>query len=341
MFESDLAMANPKVSIIVVTFNSADTIRCTMESILEQTFQEYEIIVLDNASKDNTLGIVAELLGGWNGRYNIIASDLNLGFAEGNNRALKNATGEYVALVNPDAVAEKNWLGNLVIEMEDSPEVGICASKIINHDSELIDSAGDGFAMSFRGFKRGEGLGPNAFCNKEYVFGACACAALYRRTMLDKIGFFDPIFFLIHEDTDLNFRAQLSGWKVLYVPSAVVYHKVRSSIGLMSDLAIYYSVRNKELLILKNGTLGLIIVCFPQIVSGMIAEFIYFVVKHRKFRVYCRAKIDVIKNAPKMWRERSLLNKIRTVRGRYLLSLLAPIWDRDYLVQKGGKLLYG
>lgn len=334
-------MQNKKVSIIIVTFNSASTIQASLNSVLEQTYKNYEIILLDNGSQDNTLGIVTAMLGSWHGDHKIVTSNSNLGFAEGNNSASMDTTGKYIALINPDAVVESDWLERLVAEMDDSSEVGICASKIINSHSGVIDSAGDGLSKSLQGFKRGEGLPPDIFRNKEYIFGACACAALYRRTMLDEIGFFDPDFFLIHEDTDLNFRAQLAGWKVLYVPSAIVYHEVRSSIGLMSDLAIYYSIRNKELLILKNVTLGLIIKCFPQIITGMIGEFLYFIVKHKKYRPYFRAKVDVIKNIPKTLRKRSSVKKLKKMHNQYLLSLLVPIWEHGYLSQKVRKLLYG
>jgi len=334
-------MPNKKVSIIIVTFNSASTILAALKSVLEQTFKDYEIIILDNTSEDNSLGIVREMLDTWYGDYKIIPSSLNLGFAEGNNKAFEITTGKYIALINPDAVADGQWLGELVAAMDASSEIGICASKIINIDSHMIDSAGDGFAKSLQGFKRGEGLPPETFCNKEYIFGACACAALYRRTMLNEIGFFDPDFFLIHEDTDLNFRAQLAGWRVMYVPSAIVHHKVRSSIGLMSDLAIYYSMRNKDLLVLKNADLGLIFRCFPQIVTGKVGEFIYFIVKHRKYWPYLRAKTDIIKNIPKTTKKRSSLKKLKKNHYKYLDSLLVPIWKHDYISQKIRKLLYG
>lgn len=337
---SDL-LKEVKVSIIIVTFNSADTIRDALKSVLEQSFKDYEIIILDNASKDNTLGIVTGLLYTWHGDYKIIPSSLNLGFAEGNNKAFEITTGKYIALINPDAVADGQWLGELVAAMDASSEIGICASKIINSDSHMIDSAGDGFAKSLQGFKRGEGLPPENFSDKEYIFGACACAALYRRIMLNEIGFFDPDFFLIHEDTDLNFRAQLAGWRVMFVPSAIVHHKVRSSIGLMSDLAIYYSMRNKDLLVLKNADLGLIVRCFPQIVTGKVGEFIYFIVKHRKYWPYVRAKTDIIKNIPKTTKKRSSVKKLKKIHYNYLDSLLVPIKKHDYLSQKIRKLLYG
>src|SRR5208337_3264167 len=104
----------------------------------------------------------------------------------------------------------------------------------------------------------------DGFNREEYIFGACAGAALYRRSMLDEIGFLDDDFFLIHEDTDLNWRAQLSGWRTLYVPSALVYHKVRSTIGPMSDISVYYTLRNSELVRIKNIPCPLFLLCLPS-----------------------------------------------------------------------------
>jgi hypothetical protein len=109
----------------------------------------------------------------------------------------------------------------------------------------------------------------------------------------------------------------------------------------MSDIAIYYSVRNKELVIMKNATLRLIIICFPQIIIGTIVEFIYFIVKHKKYRPYFKAKIDVLRSIPKTLRKRSYVMKLKKMHNHYLLSLLAPIWEYDYLSQKAKKLFYG
>jgi len=172
------------------------------------------------------------------------------------------------------------------------------------------------------------------------VFGACAGAALYRRTMLEEIGFFDEDFFLIHEDTDLNFRAQLAGWKVLYVPTALVHHKVNSSIGRMSDMAIYHGLRNSALVRVKNVPFQIFIRCLPEFIIGMITEFIYFVVRHRKLGLYAKAKIDAIKLLPKMLKKRRLIMKNRRVSNDYVLRMMTPAWCRYFLRTKIKKFIY-
>lgn len=104
--------------------------------------------------------------------------------------------------------------------------------------------------------------------------------------MIEEVGFLDEDFFLIHEDTDLNFRAHLYGWKVLCVPTAIVHHKVRSSIGHMSDMAVYYTLRNSELVRMKNIPISLCLNCLPEFILGMVTEFLYFAIKHRRMLLY-------------------------------------------------------
>ncbi|HBE44059.1 MAG TPA: hypothetical protein DDW17_01065 [Deltaproteobacteria bacterium] len=225
--------------------------------------------------------------------------------------------------------------------MDCNPDAGLCASKILQYNSNIIDSAGDGFSKSLQGFKRGDGESSDKYGKREYVFGACACAALYRRKMLEEIGFFDDDFFLIHEDTDMNLRAQLTGWRVLYVPEAIVYHKVRSSIGYMSDTAIYYTIRNRDLVRIKNISINVLIRCFPEFVIGIFAEFVYFVLKYKKLKLYIYAKKDVIKMLPYMMKKRSLNLKQQKVANSYLINTMTPLWKRDFLKSKLKKILYG
>ncbi len=331
-----------RVSVVVVAYNAQTTIRETISSLQGQSFKDYEIIVVDNNSHDNTVSIVRELFTAENRRCcKLICNSINTGFAGGNITGFKHAAGEYIALLNADAEAESNWLRSLINIMDSQEEIGICASRIINYGSHSIDSAGDSFSRSLQGFKRGEGESEEKYIEYEYVFGACAGAALYRKKMLEEIGFFDEDFFLIHEDTDLNFRAQLQGWKISYVPNAVVHHKVRSSIGHMSDLAVYYSIRNRAFVWIKNIPVSVLLRCLPQFAVGVIVEFIYFVLRHRKMGLYFRAKRDVIKMLPGMIKKRTLILKKQQVSNGYLTSIMTPIWEKGFMRSKLKKILYG
>ena len=332
-----------RVSVIIVNYNGRDYIQRCLESMSKQKYDNFEIVIVDNASQDDSLIVIKNsLIGlGLDKTTKIIELDRNLGFAGSNVRGFENAHGEYIALLNADAIAEPLWLQNLVNVMDSENKIGICASKIISYESNEIDSAGDGFSKSLQGFKRGEGELPEEYGKRKYIFGACACAALYRRTMLKEVGFFDEDFFLIHEDTDLNLRAQLRGWKILYVPEAVVYHKVRSSIGNMSDTAVYYTIRNRDYVRIKNIPAGIFLRCFPGFVMSIIAEFIYFVLKYKKLKLYIRAKKDVIRMLPEMMKKRSSILKRRQVPNDYLTGIMTPLWERGFAKSKLKKILYG
>jgi len=325
-----------RVSIIIINYNGKNFTLDCLKALDKQSFRHYEIIVVDNGSSDNSSVEIQELRAGSN-RANplkVVSLGYNSGFAGGNRIALDLAQAEYVALLNNDTEPDNNWLENIVGAMDAHHDAGICASKMIVFGKDIIDSASDGYATSLKGFKRGEGEHAEGYDNKEFVFGACAGAALYRRKMLEEIGFFDEDFFLIHEDTDLNMRAQLAGWKILYVPTALVYHKVRSTIGHMSDMAVYYTLRNSEFVRIKNVPFLLFMRCLPEFILGTISEFIYFGVKHGKLGLYLKAKIDVLKKMRSMLRKRKKIMKMKKVSNTYLYSIMTPIWNREFFSTK-------
>jgi GT2 family glycosyltransferase len=223
--------------------------------------------------------------------------------------------------------------------MDSDSWVGICASKIVVYGKNIIDSAGDGFSTFLKGFKRGEGENVLFYSQKEYIFGACAGACLYRRKMLEEIGFLDEDFFLIHEDTDLNLRAQLYGWKVLYVPDAIVYHKVRSTIGNLSDASIYFTIRNNEFVRIKNLPLIFFSYFSLELLVGSITEFVYFAIKHKRPNLYFKAKMDALRFLPKMLNKRAVILKdIKTGPG-YLINVMTHGWETGFLKRKIKKFL--
>ena len=330
-----------KVSVIVVNFNgSGITIDC-LKALEEQIFKDFNIIIVDNGSSDNSLSEVQTFV-----KESILGPQImliplmeNRGFAGGNLGGLKFAEGEYIALLNNDTQVERKWLSELTGAMENHSDVGMCASKLIVHGTNIIDSAGDGFSVSLKGFKRGEGENATLFSKKEYVFGACAAAVLLRRTMVDEIGFLDEDFFLIHEDTDLNFRAQLHGWKVLYVPTALVFHKVRSTIGRGSPSAVYYTLRNSELVKIKNVPLVLLLKKLPWLVAGLVSEFFYFAIKRGHYSLYIKAKIDALRMIRVMIEKRRKNLKGAIQDAKSLNGMMSAYPDWNCLRDKLKKLL--
>jgi GT2 family glycosyltransferase len=339
-FTEPLRGAPAMVSILIVTYQSAATIKNCLLSLQKQTFTDFEVIIVDNNSTDGTKEMIDTLNEGLSYPMTTFYLTQNLGFAGGNQYALEHAQGNLVALLNPDTVAESNWLSEISEAMISRTEVGICASQLVAHTTGLIDAAGDGYSTSLKGFKHGEGCPREEFNKPCYVFGACAGASLYRRSMLEEIGFFDKDFFLIHEDTDLNMRAQLMGWKAFYVPTAVVYHEVGSSIGVMSDIAIYYALRNTELVRIKNVPTALLLRNSFLLFVFTFLEFFYFGLLHRKIFLYAKAKMAVLRMVPETLKKRTSIQKSKKIPNKYLTTMLTPVFDKRFIALKARKLFF-
>lgn len=240
----------PLVSVIVINHNRAELLKECLNSLLRQTYTPLEIVVVDNASSDRSREVVAGLN---NSCVRLISLADNLGFAGGNNVGVREARGEFIALLNNDAVAERDWLENLVRAIESSGDIGMCASKILFFQTDVIDKAGH--LMYPDGQNRGRGTGEKdrgQYDRLEEVFFPDGCAALYRKRMLEELGGFDETFFAYGDDADLGIRGRWMGWRCLYVPSAVVYHRHSSTTGRYSAQKIYWVERNRFWLAVKN-----------------------------------------------------------------------------------------
>jgi len=315
------------VSIIIITYNSEMFISDCLTSIKQQSYKRFEVIIVDNASTDKTTEIIEECFP-W---LKLIKLKKNIGFAAGVNLGYSYSTGQYIALLNPDAKADRYWLNNLVAAMNSNAKYGSCASLMIKWGTQKVDTAGDGCTWAGKGYKIGHNQLAADFGESRDVFAACGGAALYRRSMIEEIGFFDPDFFLLHEDTDLGFRAQLAGWKCRYVHNAVVEHKVSASIGYKSSLAVYHSVKNSDQVWLKNMPLIPMLLSFPEKVLSDLASLIYLGLIHKRFKEFLRAKINTILNFPKIMLKRKNVQKKKGIGNIRLLQLLTPFISVDYL----------
>ena len=238
-----------ETSLIIVNWNGRDLLGDCLPSLEKQTEPAEEVIVVDNGSSDGSV----EFLKLSFPSVKVVELDKNYGFAKANNIGIRLARGSRIALLNNDTVVDSRWLAELNHALDNHPEVGFCASKMLMYrDPNIIDSAGDmlGIARAYkRGHRRQDGT---EFNEPAFVFGACAGAALYRSEMLADIGLFDETFVTNLEDVDLSFRAQLAGYKCIYVPTAVVYHKVGETKRRISSID-RLTHRNNRLMWLKNA----------------------------------------------------------------------------------------
>lgn len=245
------AKREPLVSVIVVNWNGEGYLAECIDSLLAQTYPRIEIIVVDNASIDGSVRLLADRYGG---KIRLLVMTENLGFTGGNNAGIAAATGDYVLLLNNDAVALPGWAAALVREAESEPRVGMCASKIVSYDdSRILDSVGLLLARDGLGRGRGRLMPDNGrFDRAEDVLMPSGCAGLYRRAMLDEIGAFDEQFFMYCEDVDLGLRGRVAGWRCRYVPDAVVRHRYSQSAGGYSPRKIFLVERNRVWVMLKS-----------------------------------------------------------------------------------------
>jgi len=256
------------VCVAIVTYNSERYIRRCLEGVLEQEGLTTEIVVVDNASSDGTRSILRR----FKNRIRTIYNDRNLGFAEAQNQAIRSSSADWVLTLNPDVLLLPHFIRNLWEAGQADPSVGTVCGKLLSIgpgfrplEEQRLDSTGIFFTPAMRHFDRGWHEPDNSeFEHAEYVFGASAAAALYRREMIEDVsidaGFFDPDFFCYREDADVAWRAILQGWRCLYTPSAVSYH-VRSVVpGSRREVpsAInMHSVKNRFLMRIKNTSGGL------------------------------------------------------------------------------------
>ena len=307
------------INVIIVNWNGRELLTECLESLRGQVYKPLDITLVDNGSIDGSVDFITQAYP----EVRTIALQNNTGFSAANNNALKNVRSEYVALLNNDAVAHPMWLKNLVNALETHPKAAFAASKMLFYDNpNVIDRAGDAYTRAGAGLLRGRGVSADKCNRQEWIFGASAGAALYRTEMLSDIGFFDEDFFLLYEDVDLSFRAQLKGYKCLYVPEAVVYHKASSSIVYDSPISVYYSHRNLEWVYIKNMPGPLIVkTILPHIIYD-IAAFFYFLI-HGRGKDFIRAKKDAVKGLKKTLEKRQQIQANRKVDDRYIWNLLS------------------
>jgi len=258
----------PSVCVTIVTHNSRQYLEPCLRSVFQQTYRPLEVVVVDNASTDGTQAILAR----YEGRIRIIENDRNAGFAAAQNQAIASSGSEWVLVLNPDAALRPDFVEQLVEGGQIDGKLGTVCGLLLSSgrdlkplDPPVIDSAGIYFTPAMRHFDRGwHEPDDGRFNQMEYVFGASAAAALYRREMIDDVSqganFFDPDFFAYREDADVAWRSQLLGWRCLYVPDAVGYH-VRT-VGPCNRRSVpavlnMHSVKNRFLMRIKNTTGGL------------------------------------------------------------------------------------
>lgn len=277
----------PTISVHIVTHNSEKDIKKCLESVLAQSIPIQQVLVIDNQSTDRTLKVV-----NFFEDVKVIKNNYNSGFAGGHNQGINISVSDYILVLNPDVVLQKDYVKNIIDEMDKNREIGSSTGKLyrnINH--RILDSTGIIIKKNRRAFDRGSGeTDRGQYDQLQEIFGVSGAAAVYRRKMIEDISisgqFFDETFFAYKEDVDVSWRAQLLGWKSLFVPDAIAKHsrgwqdeKKRSDVPLFIRQKSYI---NRYFCILKNDVVSLFVLHLPIIILYEILSFAYAVLKERE-----------------------------------------------------------
>ena len=319
---------SPLISVILVSWNSAGHLSRCLESLLLQTFQQFEIILIDNGSSDRGTDELEQKYPELDLHLERLTS--NLGFAAANNIGARRARGRWLALLNTDAFPEPEWLEALIQAAENNQEFTFFASRQLQaHAPDFLDGAGDAYHISGLGWRRYYNLlSENHALQAEEVFSPCGAAALYLRDDFLQAGGFDEDYFSYFEDVDLGFRLRLSGKKCLYVPQAVVQHVGSASTKKRSSFSVYHGYRNMMWTFAKDMPGVLFWLCLPVHVGTILFFILYLTVRDRNSVIW-HAVFDALSGIPVIAAKRRIIQQNRTIRPqdiKYILStgLLEP-----------------
>lgn len=283
----------PLVTILIVNWNGSALLEECLNSLSGLAYSPVETIVVDNGSTDDSLAVVSR-----HSSVKILRLDKNYGFAVGNNRGARIAQGKYIATLNNDMVVAPDWLNKPVASLESNPEIGIICCRQMNYfDHDKIDGLGHSLEnwLGLLPIGYGERMHQNPqFSHAGYVISANGGSAIYRTALFNDLGGFDERFIAYNEEGDLCVRALLRGWKCLYVPEAVVYHRGAASYMQNLSTYYYYRERNRWWFLYKTFPLSWILLHLPSILLYELRVAWVVAMKCRLPRTYLRSRIDAI-----------------------------------------------
>lgn len=326
--------AQPLVSVIVLNWNGAAFLPRCLDALQAQTFQDFEVLVVDNGSTDQS---VSDVEARWPS-FRLVRLGQNLGFAIANNRGAELARGHWLAFLNNDAFPHADWLQQLVDAAIARPDFSFFASRLVYAgDPDRMQSAGDVLHVSGFAWSRGNGLPVEEIHLRPMeVFSPCAAAAMYLRQAFLEVGGFNQDFISHLEDVDLGFRLRLAGKRCLYVPSAVVEHLVSASYGVESGRAVYQVQRNVIWMFHADMPGRLFWKYLPAHWIANLVFLVYYSLRGQAGAVW-RAKWDGLLGLPSAWRWRSKVQGARKASISEIDQVLDHGWFSPYLLGRRGR----
>ncbi len=311
----------PRVTVVIPNWNGERFLDICLTSLRRQSFEDFETVLVDNGSTDASVDFTRRNFP----EVQVVSLDDNRGFSAAVNAGIRASGAEYVVLLNNDTEVDPGWLEALVRAGESHLEAGLFASKLVDfHDRRVLDGAGDALRRSGLPYRIGhQELDRGQFDEPAFVFGACAAAALYRRSIFEEIGPFDEDFFAYCEDGDVSFRAQLAGYQCLYVPKALVYHMGSASTGgKRSPTATRLGTQNSVNLLVKNLPVALVWRSLPSFVGGQLARVLVTSLSGSGLRAHLGGLAGAWRLLPRMLEKRKEVQNWRRVSDDYVRQLL-------------------
>lgn len=275
-----------EISIVIPNYNGMDFLDKCLNSLENETAYNLQIIIVDNDSKDKSMDVFKKHFKRNlpNIKYYLISNDSNLGFSKAVNQGIKLSnenSSEYLCLLNNDTEIQTGFFDSLIKLIERDGNIFSVSSKMIQFENtDLIDDAGDEYTLLGWTKKSGDGKSSNSYSKTREIFSSCAGAALYRKSILNEIGYFDENFFAYMEDVDIGYRALINGYKNVYSPDAIVYHVGSGSSGSKyNEFKIKLAARNNIWIIYKNMPWPQILVNIGFLFIGFLIKYLFFLRK--------------------------------------------------------------
>ncbi len=266
-----------EVSVVIPNFNGIAFLDSVLASLEGQTLSNFEVILVDNGSTDGSCSFVTANYP-W---VHLIKLSENFGFCGAVNAGIRAAKAPYVLLLNNDTEVKEDFVEEMLAAIRRHKNAFSCGARMVQyHDRDRLDDVGNYYCALGWSFARGRGKDIHAYETEDKIFSACAGAAIYRKKIIEKIGYFDEEHFAYLEDTDIGYRARIYGYENWYAPKAIVYHVGSGTSGSRyNQFKTRYSSRNNIYLIYKNMPLLQIILNLPFLAAGFLIKFLFFAIK--------------------------------------------------------------
>ena len=315
------------VSIIILNYNAGKLVHDCIESIYKSHNRNFEVILVDNASRDKTYKQCKE-------KFNdivLLENEKNLGYCEGNNVGIRHAKGKFVVVLNPDTLVEPEWLDELISAYEKNGD-GIYQPKILaNTDHRMLLSTGQVLQLFGFGYSRGKGDRDTNQYNKfekiSYASGTCLFTT---KKILEKLSLFDPFLFAYHDDLDLCWRGAMIGINSFYVPTSIIYHPIEGYIFGWSSYKFYLMERNRQYCLLTHFSKLTYFKMLPALILTDIAVSCFYL-KKGMLAAKLNSSLNILKNIKKINNKYQQIQNQRKYSDKEILNLFqdeiaVPTW---------------